>query len=481
MVGALTSLFSTKFTPIIKGLFSSVAKEGVPLARSVASNAVNNLPGFYGGTIPRIKAYGKGLFTTGNNMVAEQFNPVTRKLRDQYGISKTTQDVAKKTVKTLEGKKGKDIQARQAKTSALKKGVKAAEKRGDKETFDALTKEINSIKPVTKEETALVSKAGKEAQGQLSYQFMQNEMQGTSSSILTQKFMDENYLDVLPLSKENYVDIQDFKYWEMDRFTNPNDVMSTAFNRIQNAWGKSLNVDDAIMFVKKTKASDASANLASEVSRGAVVDSLIKKVLNQKPIKKFNTAEEMAEYLTTELNKKSNWRPVSKLNKTRVSKAPDFEIKDGMLWYGESFNSSAYELGGVNLQSGLMPDGNVVQFMSDVQDLGKMRMPAGQDGLSVSLPLVKNYYRKKGPVRAEEKAYLAAQKILKKQRAGLFDEVPQGMGGMSANQTALVKEIAELKPDALTVEEWVTYLSKMGIGASVVTPMAGGLLTSQER
>ena len=52
---------------------------------------------------------------------------------------------------------------------------------------------------------------------------------------------------------------------------------------------------------------------------------------------------------------------------------------------------------------------------------------------------------------------------------------------MSANQTALVRELAELKPDKLTVEEWVTYLSKMGIGASVVTPMAGGLLTSQER
>ena len=53
--------------------------------------------------------------------------------------------------------------------------------------------------------------------------------------------------------------------------------------------------------------------------------------------------------------------------------------------------------------------------------------------------------------------------------------------GIVANQTALVKEIAELKPDALTLDEWVTYLSKMGIGASVVTPMAGGLLTSQER
>ena len=39
------------------------------------------------------------------------------------------------------------------------------------------------------------------------------------------------------------------------------------------------------MFVKKTKASDASANLASEVSRGAVVDSLIKKVLKTKKLK----------------------------------------------------------------------------------------------------------------------------------------------------------------------------------------------------
>jgi len=473
--------FAEELTPIVKGMFSSIAKDGIPLARSVASNAVNNLPGFYGGTVPRIKAYSKGLFTTSKNMAAEQFNPVTRKLRDQYGISKTTQDVAKKTVKTLEGKKGKDIQARKKEIIKLNKNITRATNQGDEVKVNSLSKELESIKPVTDKEAALISKAGKEAQGQLSYQFMQNEMQGTSSSILTQKFMDENYLDVLPLSKENYVDIQDFKYWEMDRFTNPNDVMSTAFDRIQNAWGKSLNVDDAIMFVKKTSASDASANLASEVSRGAVVDSLIKKVLNQKPIKKFNTAEEMAEYLTTELNKKSNWRPVSKLNKTRVSKAPTFEIKDGMLWYGESFNSSAYELGGVNLQSGIMPDGNVVQFLSDVQDLGKMRMPAGQDGLSVSLPLVKNYYKKKSVVPAEEKAYLAAQKILKKQRAGLFEGSTDALGGMSANQTALVKEIAELKPDALTVEEWITYLSKMGIGASVVTPMAGGLLTSQER
>jgi len=55
------------------------------------------------------------------------------------------------------------------------------------------------------------------------------------------------------------------------------------------------------------------------------------------------------------------------------------------------------------------------------------------------------------------------------------------MGGMNANQTALAKEIAQLKPDSLTLDEWVTYLSKMGIGASIVTPMAEGMLSGSEK
>ena len=57
--------FGGLISKVADGLFSSIAKDGVPLARSVASNAVNNLPGFYGGTVPRIKAYGKGLFYNG--------------------------------------------------------------------------------------------------------------------------------------------------------------------------------------------------------------------------------------------------------------------------------------------------------------------------------------------------------------------------------------------------------------------------------
>ena len=91
--------------------------------------------------------------------------------------------------------------------------------------------------------------------------------------------------------------------------------------------------------------------------------------------------------------------------------------------------------------------------------------------------------------------FTKAQKVLSEQRSGLFDEfnvmesmrtgdapaMPAGMGGMSANQTALVKEIAQLKPDSLTLDEWVTYLSKMGIGASIFTPMAEGMLSGSEK
>ena len=35
--------------------------------------------------------------------------------------------------------------------------------------------------------------------------------------------------------------------------------------------------------------------------------------------------------------------------------------------------------------------------------------------------------------------------------------------------------------DSLTLDEWVTYLSKMGIGASIVTPMAEGMLSGSEK
>ena len=454
--------FGGLISKVADGLFSSIVKDGVPLARAVGANAVNNLPGFYGGGLARAKAVVKGGLTTASDMALEQLNPITRKTRDQFGISRRTQKVAQKTIKTLESPKVKEIEGRRKELLKLNKNITRANNQGDEVKVSELTKQRDAIVVPTLAEKEIAREAGKEAQGQISYQFLQNEMQGTPSNILTEKFFEENYFDVLPLSKENFSDMQYIKEWETSLVPNMDNVMSTAFNRIQNAWGKDLKVDDAIMFIKKPFASKASANLPNEINTNAKVDARVRKALIKKG-SGFNTAKEMQDYLTKELKS-----------------PPNFEIKDGALWFAESFKSSAKELGGVNLQTAVLPDGTAIQFISDVQDLFKMRMPAGQDGLSVTAPMFKNYLRKKQPT-VQDKTYKKVQDVLSKERSGLFTDVSEAMGGMNANQTALVRELAELKPDKLTVEEWVTYLSKMGIGASVVTPMAGGLLTSQER
>jgi hypothetical protein len=299
---------------------------------------------------------------------------------------------------------------------------------------------------------------------------MQNKLQRTPSKILDEKFMEENYLGVLPLNKENFSDMQYIKYWEMERLSNPDDLMSTFFDRIQNAWGDSLNVDRAQMFVKKTFASRASANIVNEINSNAKVEARVRKAL-LKTNQQFDSPESMMEYLNKEMKN-----------------PPKFDIKDGALWFGESFKSSAKELGGVNLQTAVLPDTTAIQIVSDVQDLFNLRMPAGEDGLSVTIPLIKNYRNPKNKSLHEQKVFTKAQKVLSEQRSGLFDEfnvmesmrtgeapaMPAGMGGMSANQTALVKEIAQLKPDSLSLEEWVAYLSKLGITGGVGYGMLSG-------
>jgi len=467
----VTGLFNKAKVKVGEGLFqASNTEAGIPLAKSVAVNAVNNMPGFYGGRFARAKAVMVGGAKTAHNMVMEQLNPVTRKTREQFGISRTTQNVSKKAVKTLESPKVQEIEARKKEILKLNKNITRATNQGDEVKVAELTRQRDAIVTPTPAEKEIARETGKEVQGQLSYQFMQNKLQGTPSKILDEKFMEENYLGVLPLNKENFSDMQYIKYWEMERLSNPDDLMSTFFDRIQNAWGDSLNVDRAQMFVKKTFASRASANIVNEINSNAKVEARVRKAL-LKTNQQFDSPESMMEYLNKEMKN-----------------PPKFDIKDGALWFGESFKSSAKELGGVNLQTAVLPDTTAIQIVSDVQDLFNLRMPAGEDGLSVTIPLIKNYRNPKNKSLHEQKVFTKAQKVLSEQRSGLFDEfnvmesmrtgeapaMPAGMGGMSANQTALVKEIAQLKPDSLSLEEWVAYLSKLGITGGVGYGMLSG-------
>jgi hypothetical protein len=41
--------------------------------------------------------------------------------------------------------------------------------------------------------------------------------------------------------------------------------------------------------------------------------------------------------------------------------------------------------------------------------------------------------------------------------------MPEAIGGMVPRQVALTEEIAALKPDNLTMKEWIEYLTKVGI------------------
>ena len=143
----ITGLFNQAKVKVGEGLFKASNTEmGIPLSRSVGANAVNNLPGFYEGPIKRAKSVIKGGLTTANDMVMEQLNPFTRKLREQTGISRRTQKVAKKNIDFLEGPVGQDLVNRKAQRSALKKGLTAAEKRGDEEAIRSFEERLSNVK-----------------------------------------------------------------------------------------------------------------------------------------------------------------------------------------------------------------------------------------------------------------------------------------------------------------------------------------------
>ena len=168
LIGKVASGLFDKASDIAATGLMKVKDDGVPLARSVASNAVNNLPGFYGGGLARTKAVIKGGLTTASDMALEQLNPITRKTREQFGISRRTQKVAQKTIKTLESPKVKEIEGRRKELLKLNKNITRATNQGDEVKVAELTKQRDAIVAPTLAEKEIAREAGKEAQGQIS-------------------------------------------------------------------------------------------------------------------------------------------------------------------------------------------------------------------------------------------------------------------------------------------------------------------------
>ena len=460
-------------TAIAKGLWNASKTEiGGPGLMAIARNTPNNMPGYYGGPVPRAKALVVAGTKSTASTIYEQMNPFARKLSKDTGISPMDQRVAKQTIKLIDDPQSQKTEAILKQRTALKKNITRAKNQGNEEKVSSLTQQLDSIPAPSKAASEALKEQGKIAQGQMSQALIRTEMTGVDAPLLRNKFKEENYLGIVPWNAENFLALSKERFWETENIPNIDGMMDTAFKRINEAWGD-ISTDAPMMFIKKTNSSNASGNLAYEVKQSAQINNRIGKIFNERG-KPFDSLDEMKSFIEGELkNNKSLWiknPKVSERKKTpKVPVATNFEIIDNALWFGDSYLSAAKELGGVNVQHGTLTDGTVLTIMSDVQDLVKMKQPGGEDGVSVSLPMITNHLTKgdKKVISPAEKAYKNRMDMAKEERAGLFSTQEETFSGMNPNQVALIREIAELKPDNLSLEEWVAYFSKQGIAGGV--------------
>ena len=528
-VGSLSKIVASK---VLAPLFSKAlnTKPAKPLAHSVAANLVNDITGFYGTKASHdASLLGAGAKTL-YSMVIEQANPKVLKLRRDLGISYWTQKVARDAGNKLRSEKGLSDKARVALKRKLSynitqhrnylkvlEGNKTPSKSEQKKLIKAkwdnqpeqikrdlinveraevlrLVDEMEAIGGVKalRQTSKELNKQGKIVQGQFAQQHLHNVMQDRPSPILAEKFMPEQFHgEIIPLNKKNFVEISKFE--SPNTADVPARIRVKAYDLAKEAWGKDFPKGEALMAVRKTNPSIASGDLQNQIGRGSYNDTLMRKIFNkyksfrgtspQKAIEKMKQA--FLKELPAKDGKKSIWE-YENVFIIRVKNPNDpsgfskikFEVTKDGIWHGDSFKSSAYELGGVNVQTLIKPNSEAIHFISDVQDLKGMRMPAGKDLIVFSTALKQRYTGAPSVLtKAEEESIKVAKEAGKVERNKLFEEhnvmesmrtgdapaMPKRIGGMNERQVALMDEIASLKPDNLTMDEWIEYITKLGL------------------
>ena len=318
-------------------------------------------------------------------------------------------------------------------------------------------------------------------------------MQDRPSPILAEKLMPEQFHgEIVPLNKKNFVEISKFE--SPNTADVPARIRVKAYDLAKEAWGKEFPKGEALMAVRKTNPSTASGNLQNQIGRSSYNDTLMRTKIFDK-YKRFRGAspqkaiEKMKQAFLKELpakdGKKSTWE-YENIFIIRVKNPNDpsgfskikFEVTKDGIWHGDSFKSSAHELGGVNVQTLIKPNSEAIHFISDVQDLKGIRMPAGKDLIVFSTALKQRYTGAPSVLtKAEEESIKVAKEAGKVERNKLFEEqnimeamrtgdapaMPKRIGGMNERQVALMDEIAALKPDNLTMDEWIEYVTKLGL------------------
>ena len=529
---ALGPLVSAVASKVVAPLFSKAlnTRAAKPLAQSMAANLVNDLTGFYGTKASRDASLAVGAVKTLSSMLIEQANPKVLKLRRDLGISHRTQKVARDVGNKLRSEKGLSDKAKVALKKKLSnnitrhrnylkvlEGNKTPSKQEQTKLDTAMwnnqpeqTKKdlinieraevlrlvddvegiggVAAVRQTAKE----INKQGKIWQGQAAQQHLHNVMQDRPSPILAEKLMPEQFHgEIVPLNKKNFVEISKFE--SPNTSDVPARIRVKAYDLAKESWGKEFPKGEALMAVRKTNPSIASGDLQNQIGRSSYNDTLMRRVFKkhksfrgaspQKAIEKMKQA--FLKELPAKDGKKSTWEyenifiiRVKNPNEPSGFSKIKFEVTKDGIWHGDSFKSSAHELGGVNVQTLIKPNSEAIHFISDVQDLKGIRMPAGKDLIVFSTALKQRYTGAPSVLtKAEEESIKVAKEAGKVERNKLFEEqnimesmrtgdapaMPKPIGGMNERQVALMDEIAALKPDNLTMKEWMEYIAKVGL------------------
>ena len=515
-----------------KGLFSALdTKAGAPTARSLAGNAQNDLDPtlFYSANpIKRGLGMGIGMLKTGYSSAREQLDPRLLKMRETTGISDRTKTQVDNQLDKLDMIR-----------SDMKDADVFTQKVGNRRTKDLTREEKELRKEYLKQE----KNPSKIISGQMLYQTLANKQQGVPNPILDE-MLPENFLGSGMLidangniNVEDFIKIKNFKGWETEG--------KLGEGRMKTMLDKILKVNEPAIpkgkplqyYVRQDAASDATGNMVFEMQSAPRMKQIGKILQDRGTL--FDNVDDMANYLRKELE--TNPKYVTKKPKTnrfglpvyrkdkkgnRIMETEDkqigvggsWEVRDGAIWFDDSFKSSDYSLGGVNVMNFLEVDGTRGSMISDINDIAGMAMPSGDNAMTLSLPKLANMYVKKDQNQtqaqynkkveetlkrlgaktkakqkqqgknkqtAERKEQLREGRIKEEQRARVEAIIPREVsergtkysdaytdlinnyraGTLSVAQTKVARDIQalDIKFEDLTMKDWMKYLAKIGV------------------
>ena len=543
------SLFGVATKLVAKGLMKTIDSAPLPkgtstlgfapqksIAESLAANAQNDLSReLYYSNNPILKTLGEvtGLGKTLYSSTLEQLDPRLLKMRREEGISHRTKKQVSSKLDELD----------------LYRSVR---NETPKSELSKEEKELNKI--IQNKEKA----ASKTIGGQILYQQLQTKQQGTPSRILDETLLPENFAawGVLKeadgtINLQDFINIKNIKGWETEGVWGEK-RMATALDKIMEIQGDAIPKDRALrFFVRQDYASGATGNLVYESTSGPRTRAIARFLRDEGKIYKDiwemsadigKALHDNPKYFTKRVKKNKLGFPVMRKDRSGkrieetemvpVEVGSQFEVRDGVIWFDDSYKSSDYSLGGVNTLNFIERDGTRGTILSDVHDIAGAGMPSGEAAITFSLPKVSNIHVNKGNnqtqaaynKKVEDTIKRMGGKTLDKRNIGRaatkrtkqtperLEQLRQGRdieerrarveaiipraeedigttykgaylklvqdykaGTLSVPQTKVARDIQALnyKLSDLKLKDWIEYLSKIGIGVGAVGLMSG--------